>query len=382
MKSLFSRFRPFSSGNQVSLAGGKIIRRGLLLAAAILLLIPAAPGLRPAEAAGTIQTAVKTVKVSGKSFTVRTVKIPKGTPVTVGLAKHQVGQTEAFASTIKSYKAQAAINGAFFNSYGGPADPYGTLIIKGKISHIGRYGTTIGFQKDGTAIMDTLRPSLTGKVTGADGKPRSWYATFINRTPDAGANNSILFTPDRGPKVGFSGGIAVTVSGGVVTHKGVNGNTAIPKQGYVLVFSGKEKAMADRFEVGSSVEWNVTYTNQAGKKLDWSNVQTAVGAGPRLVTDGKVTLNAKAEGFNDQKILTASAARSGIAILPDGSILLATVNGATMSQWASVMKALGAKQAMNLDGGASSALYGGGKMLTPAGRLLSNTLVFGSQVTK
>ncbi|MNJ60560.1 hypothetical protein D3C77_563010 [compost metagenome] len=60
--------------------------------------------------------------------------------------------------------------------------------------------------------------------------------------------------------------------------------------------------------------------------------------------------------------------------------MIATVSGATMKQWADIMKALGAKQAMNLDGGASSAMYGGGKMLTPAGRLLSNTLVFGSNL--
>ena len=66
--------------------------------------------------------------------------------------------------------------------------------------------------------------------------------------------------------------------------------------------------------------------------------------------------------------------------MPDGSVMLATVSGATIKEWAAVMQKLGAKQAMNLDGGASSGMYAGGKMLTSPGRLLSNTLVFGGSV--
>jgi exopolysaccharide biosynthesis protein len=44
------------------------------------------------------------------------------------------------------------------------------------------------------------------------------------------------------------------------------------------------------------------------------------------------------------------------------------------------MEKLGAQQAMNLDGGASSGLYANGKMLTAPGRKLSNALIFGNQI--
>ncbi|MNC61842.1 hypothetical protein D3C75_1118120 [compost metagenome] len=125
---------------------------------------------------------------------------------------------------------------------------------------------------------------------------------------------------------------------------------------------------------------NYKYTNSGGKEIPWDEVVTAVGAGPRLVKDGKISINPASEGFKDPKILNASGARSGIAIMADGSVLLATVSGATMKEWAAVMQKLGAKQAMNLDGGASSGMYAGGKMLTSPGRLLSNTLVFGGSV--
>ncbi|MBP2000448.1 exopolysaccharide biosynthesis protein [Paenibacillus shirakamiensis] len=336
--------------------------------------------LEPAEAKGAITSASVRVQAGGRAFQVQTVSIPKGTPVTLGLAKRQVGQTEAFTSIVKNYRATAAINGAFFNAYGGPADPYGTLIVKGRLAHFGGYGTSIGFLPDGTAIMASLRSSLTGTVTTPQGQSLGWYAVFLNRTPSDGANTIIKYTPDRGSRVGFTGGIAVTIAKGVVIDKGTNTNVAIPSNGYVLVFTGSEKKSADRFVKGSTVEESLVYKDDQGNSLPWEHVVTAVGAGPRLVRDGQVELNAKAEGFNDPKILTSSAARSGIAIMPDGSLILATVNGATMQQWAAIMKALGAKQAMNLDGGASSALYANGKVLTQPGRSLSNVLVFGSNV--
>lgn len=357
----------------------------MVLAGSVLAGVLTFSGGSAAAAAQTsgIKTETKKVKVGKKSFTVQTVRIPKGTPVTVGLAKRQVGSTEDFASIVKGYRAEAAINGAFFEAYGGPPDPYGTLIAGEEVMHKGGNGTTIGFKRDGTAIMDELRISITGTVVSPEGKSRGWYATFMNRVPLAGSSTSIMFTPARGSKVGFSGGLAVTVEDGRVVGNEVNANASIPKNGYVLVFTGTEKSSAERFAVGSEVELKLSYKNPQGELLpEWEDVVAAVGAGPRLVKDSKVALNAAAEGFHDAKILTSSAARSGIAIMQDGSIMLATVPGATMKQWAEIMKALGAKQAMNLDGGASSALYGGGKMLTTAGRHLSNILVFGANLNK
>ncbi|CAM2960473.1 phosphodiester glycosidase family protein [Paenibacillus taichungensis] len=333
-----------------------------------------------ADAKATISTKVQKVKAAGRSFTVQTVSIPKGTPVTVGLAKKQVGQTATLPSIVKAYGAQAAINGAFFEAYNGAPDPYGMLIANGKVIHIGRYGTTIGFKEDGSAIMDSLQVSLTGKVTDKEGKSRSWYATFINRTPSANASITMLYTPERGSTVGFKGGTAVVMEKGIVTKKAPNTDVAIPKNGSVLVFTGNQKSSSDRFTVGSTVEMNYKYTNAAGTEIPWQDVVTAVGAGPRLVKDGKVAVNPASEGFKDTKILNASGARSGIAIMADGSVMLATVSGATIKEWAAVMQKLGAKQAMNLDGGASSGMYAGGKMLTSPGRLLSNTLVFGGSV--
>ena len=81
-----------------------------------------------------------------------------------------------------------------------------------------------------------------------------------------------------------------------------------------------------------------------GDIRDWGGVHTAVGAGPRLVADGESALDAAAEGFQAiRRFLTGGGARGGIAIRKDGSILIGTVPGATMKQWARVMMKLGAQ---------------------------------------
>lgn len=112
-----------------------------------------------------------------------------------------------------------------------------------------------------------------------------------------------------------------------------------------------------------------------GKKYDTGMMDGALQAGPRLVTNGKVTLDVKAEGFRDPKILTGGGARSALGITRDHKLILLTSSGATIPQLAEIMKQAGAYQAMNLDGGASSGLYYNGQYLTTPGRKISNALV-------
>ncbi|MFK4304402.1 MULTISPECIES: phosphodiester glycosidase family protein [unclassified Paenibacillus] len=111
------------------------------------------------------------------------------------------------------------------------------------------------------------------------------------------------------------------------------------------------------------------------QRLSEGNVEGALQAGPRLVTNGKVSLNVKAEGFKDPKILTGGGARSALGITRDHKLILLTTGGATIPQLAQIMKQAGAYQAMNLDGGASSGLYYNGSYLTTPGRQISNAII-------
>lgn len=110
-------------------------------------------------------------------------------------------------------------------------------------------------------------------------------------------------------------------------------------------------------------------------RFDIGTIEGALQAGPRLLVNGKVSLNVAAEGFRDPKILTGGGARSALGLTRDHKLILLTTGGATIPQLAEIMKQAGAYQAMNLDGGASSGLYYNGKYLTTPGRLISNALV-------
>lgn len=111
------------------------------------------------------------------------------------------------------------------------------------------------------------------------------------------------------------------------------------------------------------------------ERFEGGQLDGGLQVGPRLLKDGKVSLNVKAEGFRDPKILTGGGARSALGITRDHKLILLTTGGATIPQLAEIMKQAGAYQAMNLDGGASSGLYYDGKYMTQPGRKISNALL-------
>ena len=106
-----------------------------------------------------------------------------------------------------------------------------------------------------------------------------------------------------------------------------------------------------------------------------NNIKTIISAGPYLVEDGKVIYDPNKNGFKEDKITKNKAQRSAIGISKNNKLILVTGSNLNMLELAEIMVKLGADRAMNLDGGASSALYANGKMITPAGRKLHTVLM-------
>jgi hypothetical protein len=326
-------------------------------------------GALPLHAQG---VTASTARVAGRL--VKVVKAPLGqVSVRVGLAQGLVGRTEELGGIAKRFGAVAAINGCFFDAYtSGPLkNPHHNLLSQGQWLHAGRVGTTLGFLPGNKPLMDRLEPRIVGALDGHWGWPDSWYAYWINRKPES-ASTVTIFTPRWGASTGLSGGIQAVVRGGVVTSIG-SGSQPIPADGYVVYFAGSQTGVAKPFKVGRRCEWRVT--RREGSDLGpWANVVEAIGCGPRLVRDGKVSCDPAAEGFSSSKILTDAGQRSMVGHTLDGTLILATASG-TVRQMADVMKALGCWQAMNLDGGASSGLWVRGQYLTRPGRLIGNALL-------
>ena len=136
----------------------------------------------------------------------------------------------------------------------------------------------------------------------------------------------------------------------------------IPRNGYLLV--------ARAFEAKSLLPTGTTLKSEgfAATPSQFSQYPHIMGAGPLLVNQNQVVLNIASETF--QKSFEAAAApRSAIAQRSDGTILLVTSHnrvggaGPTLAEWARVLQQMGGVNALNLDGGSSTTLYLGGRLV-------------------
>lgn len=94
----------------------------------------------------------------------------------------------------------------------------------------------------------------------------------------------------------------------------------------------------------------------------WSNVFDVIGGGPLLLRDGKLV------GICNSQC--GRHPRTGVGVTADGKILLVVVDGrhrrsrgATMFEFARIMRDLGASTALNLDGGGSSEMVVQGEVV-------------------
>ena len=126
----------------------------------------------------------------------------------------------------------------------------------------------------------------------------------------------------------------------------------------------------------------ITYDNQVRfirqklhRQRDWSDYRLVLGAGPRLLQRGKVALYPPGEGFRDKRVY-ARGKRVAVGVTKHNKLLLVVVEQPiTLRQLAWVLRALGATDAIALDGGGSSFLYYRREVKVLPKRKLTNLLV-------
>ncbi|WP_413176046.1 phosphodiester glycosidase family protein [Anabaena azotica] len=137
----------------------------------------------------------------------------------------------------------------------------------------------------------------------------------------------------------------------------------IPKDGYLLTLRGTAATNASKLPIGTKVSLTTTTT-----PADFSRYPHIIGAGPLLVQNRQIVLNAKAEKFSDA-FIAEKAVRSAICTTTTGNLIIAAVhnraggNGPTLAEHAQLMQVMGCVNALNLDGGSSTSLYLGGQLL-------------------
>ena len=233
-----------------------------------------------------------------------------------------------------------------------------------------------------------------------------WY---INTNP-IDSSGVYLYTPEKGSSIQVPIGKAITVQNKTITKIDLKASSVtIPKDGFVIYYgndAAKDEYVNDRFAVGKTVDFynkdslkldteniiknavsgntaalaNGTPTNLQASGIDLNKVDHMISAGPFLVNNGQVITDYVAQGYKESKITTGSAQRSAIGLTVDNKLILVTGSNLTMNQLAQIMKNLNCNKAMNLDGGASSALYAKGKTITTPGRNLNTVLMIHDRI--
>ncbi|MFY4775197.1 phosphodiester glycosidase family protein [Metabacillus sp. RGM 3146] len=319
------------------------------------------------------------------------------------LSNDVVTGKETVTSLGQRHHAIAGINGGYFvmaDSDGTPGDLAGISMIGGKlISEAVNNRSSLIFPS--SSGQNAAISSVTSEQTAASSDGTSREIDGLNRKPGQirGCGGVGGDTPTELPKHDFTctdeseliqytslygessdsgeGAEAVLdASGKVIQSRGSRGGT-IPKEGSVLAGTGEAAAWLHKHaKVGMkiSVKKNITAD---GKRLNFKDSTELINGGPRLLKGGEIRLNPVEEGFHMKdnpefyyRFGERRNPRTLAGIKPNGNLLFVTIDGhepgwsvgANFNESAVVMKSLGAKDALNLDGGGSTTMTVGNEL--------------------
>lgn len=256
--------------------------------------------------------------------------------------------------------ASAGINGGFFNRQ--TQLPLGALKQSGKwLSGPILNRGAVAWDDQGGALFGrlTLRETVTttaGQRVNLTTLNSGYVQKGVARyTPDWGA----VYAPltDNEIVTGVEDGAVIFQQS--VGKAGQN-QVTIPPRGYLLTHRG-----------GAAPVWRM------GERLTLSSetlppsfnrYPQILGAGPLLISQGKIVLNAEGEKFNPQ-FQNQKASRSALGQRRPGQMSLVAAHnrqggpGATLGEWAQILQKMGMSSALNLDGGSSTSLVLGGQLV-------------------
>ena len=249
----------------------------------------------------------------------------------------------------------AAINASYFGLSG---EIYGVTKIDGVI-----VGTTyftrsaMGINEDGTTMFG--RVDYQGTLTSGG---MSVDISGVNC--ERGENSIVVYNNFQGRTTGTNDfGSEAVVERGIVKLVTIGkGNNVIPAGGYVISAHGSKKDFIQKLRAGDQVEFSEAIVDVDGGG-DFNSALQVIGAGPRLVKDGRVFVNADQEKFPPD-IRIGRAPRSAVGVTKYGDYIFAVVDGrqthsrgCTLQEWATILlNDFGAVNAINLDGGGSTEL--------------------------
>ena len=323
---------------------------------------------------------------SGGPWRVNVLSIAPGARVLVVPGGDAVGERARPSTLSRRARALAALNGGYFAADGNPA---GVLAPLGSLTSEpvgGRSALLLGSAPAVAALRFAGSVAVAGEERLLDGVNRrpglvpacgGRGGDRPTERPDAATtctdpSELVAYTPDWGaalPRIGRR----VSVRGGVVAP---GGRGRVPGDGFVLAGTGDAAGFLRRLAApGAPVALDLGLRGAAAP-LDAGGI---VGGGPRLLVRGRVRVRAAAEGFAPLSapgfygtFVAARQPRTLAGVGAGGRLILVTVDGrrpgwsagVTLAEAARLMRSLGARDALNLDGGGSSAMTVRGRVVS------------------
>jgi len=310
------------------------------------------------------------------------------------LSNGRIAGRERVSAMGRRVGAVAGVNGGYFGPSG---DPVGVLAIDGQLLSepvAGRSALLVGAAG---AVVAPLRfkgaVTINGVTRLIDGLDRTRGLVpacggrggdLPTSRPNAAltctdASELVLLSPSYGARPPREGGVEAVLRDGTVARVRGPGTGPVPRDGLLLTGTGDAaRFLRNAALPRSSAEVELTLTT-AGRPVDLAQQTLVVGGGPRLLRAGRVAVSARAEGFAPAQapgffgtFVAARQPRTLAGVRADGTILFATVDGRrpgwsagiTLPEAARLMRSLGARDALNLDGGGSSTLTVRGEVVS------------------
>jgi len=300
-------------------------------------------------------------KRGGVPFTLQVLDVDPSNPainiLPVHAKDHAIGK-ETTSSIAKRYGATAAVNGGFFimrGNYEGAST--GVYELNRRVLASGDARTALlwcaehGYRERAAVSPAPFKGSISAKG--------GWSMAVAGVNRERKEGELVVYTPEIGastPALGAGLEVTLDSEGRVTAVKDGRDAAAVPVGGFVLSASGKAAGeLRAHAEPGMKlrVRLQLVPTTKAGRACRATDI---IGAGPRLVSEGRVAVTE--EGFDHAK---ARHPRTAFAVTREGHFLFLTLDGRqassagmTLDELAAELVAMGAAEAINLDGGGST----------------------------
>ena len=264
------------------------------------------------------------------------------------MASDKMHSKSSIKNIAENNNAIVAVNGTYYKQNTGT--PLGTLVINNEIISGPIYErVAFAINKEG---FETARISFEGYI-----KNNKKKITIDNiNQPRMLASNVLVYTPKWGKTAPLMKKTGLYIAVGVNKIIEIsNKPLAIPENGFVI--SGPKEKL-NSFQTGDKVEY------EYGLNPNMDKVRNIISGGPYLIKDGEIFIDTTAQKL---KAITGRNPRTAVGYTKDNVMILVTVegrkegsSGMTLYELAKLMKELGCYEAINLDGGSSTAMYADG----------------------